>query len=154
MSEESIRQQLENLKFKDSRIDTLNEIKNQLKLNPSKTNSSLLLKSYIFDIAEDNDTEQKSLACDILNICMSNLNLEHTENNFSEVIERFLQHENEDLRAIGINEIDRVLRSTPDPNFDDNTVLLVIKCLQSKETKVGTPSIGVSFYLDSINAPH
>lgn len=141
MSEEWIREQLENLKIKDLRTNALNEIKNQLVTNPEGSN--LFLQSPLFELAKEDNEEQKTLACDILSICMSNLNIEHTENNFSEIIEKSLSHENPNIQVLGLNEVARVLKYTPDAITQDSIVLLLIKCLQSKETKVGTPTIEV-----------
>uniref|UniRef100_U5ETB0 26S proteasome non-ATPase regulatory subunit 5 n=1 Tax=Corethrella appendiculata TaxID=1370023 RepID=U5ETB0_9DIPT len=147
MSEEWCREQLENLQIKDLRTNTLNEIKNQLVKLPANENeiTSKFIKSPILlDCLEDSTTtnEQTALLCDILSICMSSLSLDTT--NIKTTLERSLSHSNTSVQQLAIAEIEKLINSSSITNvFDVNLIILLVKCIESDDSKVGTPVIEI-----------
>ncbi|XP_037038603.1 26S proteasome non-ATPase regulatory subunit 5 [Bradysia coprophila] len=142
MSEEWCCQQLMNLRIKDRRLDTLTEIRNCLTNLPADekvfVSSNFLTLPQLFDCVEGNQesNEQSNLACDILSLCMSNLDLADTTNN-CDYIERSLEHRNDSVKVLGMNEIDRISRQFPNQQFSQNVIIAVLKCLENPQERVG-----------------
>ncbi|KAJ6636009.1 26S proteasome non-ATPase regulatory subunit 5 [Pseudolycoriella hygida] len=142
MSEEWCRQQLMNLQIKDRRLDTLNEIRNHLTKLPANevasVSSNFLTLPELLDCVEDNQekNEQSNLACDILSLCMSNLDLSDTSKNF-DYLERCLDHQNDSVKVLGLNEVDRISKQFPNQTFSQNVIISVIKCLENPQERVG-----------------
>lgn len=86
------------------------------------------------------NSEQTLLACDILSICMSTLVIDETTE-VKNVIEKSLSHVNPKVQAFGLCELARILASPPENFVNETLILLVIQCLASDHTSVGTPSI-------------
>ena len=91
---------------------------------------------------------QKTLACDILELCMSNLKVQET-NNFLEILENILKHKNPKVQSIGVRQVEKL--ANKDLVQDVNIIMMIIDCLQSKETSVGTPCIGILITMLSNN---
>lgn len=173
MSEEWCRQQLMNLQIKDRRLDTLNEIRNRLTKLPAdevaSVSSNFLPLSELFDCVEDNQeryfvhcctvlfrrlqdettnfsnyfrNEQSSLACDILSLCMSNLDLADTSRNCY-YLERSLEHPNDNVKVLGLNEVDRISKQLPNQSFSQNVIIAVVKCLENPQEKVGILAVKI-----------
>lgn len=79
--------------------------------------------------------EQTNLACDILSICMSNLAIGETENNY--YLERSLMHTNYEVNLLGLKEMHRMYHKNVNIEFNSNLVIAAVQC-------VGSDNIGVS----------
>ncbi|XP_055591945.1 LOW QUALITY PROTEIN: 26S proteasome non-ATPase regulatory subunit 5 [Uranotaenia lowii] len=147
MDENLCRELLANLQLEQNRKTTLSEIKKTLISGTSSTSvaSNFLKAPELFNCLEDGNSEQTLLACDILSLCMGNLSIGDGTNELKDVIEKSLSHSNPNVQAFGLREFRRILvGSTASESFINETIiLLVIKCLASDETSVGTPSIDV-----------
>lgn len=79
-----------------------------------------------------------NLTCDILCICMSNLELDQSSKiSYNSYLERCLQHNNIEIKLLGLNDIERRLKANRSPNsFDSNVLIALIKCLEFDETKI------------------
>lgn len=84
-----------------------------------------------------------NLTCDILCICMSNLEIDQTTHiSYYNYLERCLQHSNADVRVLALNDIERRLSHQPSATaFDTNIVVALIKCLECEETKVSVVAV-------------
>lgn len=151
------RELLANLQIEQSRKTALTEIKNTLiSSNDSSIASSFLKSPELLECMTDSNrlvhhyssgrgcnsyfffSEQTLLACDILSICMSNLSIDESTE-VKNVIEKSLSHANASVQAFGLRELRRV--SSSEAFANETLILLVINCLASEETSVGTPSI-------------
>lgn len=84
-------------------------------------------------------SEKNKVACDVLSICFSNLEIkENTENSNSSILERCLTFPNDDVKFLGLNELYRSISKSKSEKNDLNMLLSAIKCLSVNETKVGT----------------
>lgn len=148
MSEEWCRQQLMNLQIKDRRLDTLTEIRNRLTNLPAdevaSVSSNFLTLPELFDCVEGNQEsdEQSNLACDILSLCMSNLDLADTTKNY-DYIQRSLEHTNDSVKVVGMNEIDRISKQYPNQQFSQNVIIAVLKCLEHPQERVGILAVKI-----------
>lgn len=139
MDENVCRELLANLQIEQSRKTALTEIKNTLiSSNDSSIASSFLKSPELLECMTDSNSEQTLLACDILSICMSNLSIDESTE-VKNVIEKSLSHANASVQAFGLRELRRV--SSSEAFANETLILLVINCLASEETSVGTPSI-------------
>lgn len=87
-------------------------------------------------------SEDSTLACDVLAICMSNLELEKSIQNMS-LLESALTHQNPKVQALGCIEVSRILRNCPHGIKDVNIVIALIGCLKSEELNVSLPCIPI-----------
>lgn len=89
------------------------------------------------------------MACDILSICMSNLELNRSENKY--YLDQCLQHPNDAIKLLGLNKMKEIYRESEDNlndtsvQFDRNVTISVIKCLESKSTQVGASAMTILF---------
>lgn len=84
-------------------------------------------------------SEKNKVACDVLSICFSNLEIkENTESTNSNILERCLTFPNDDVKFLGLNELYRLNIKSKSEKNDLNILLSAIKCLAVNETKVGT----------------
>lgn len=72
---------------------------------------------------------------------MSNLTIEQTVNN-SNVLENSLKHPNDNVKVLAINAIQKSIDSAS-IKTDLNLIVLLVNCLESDESKVGTPCIEI-----------
>jgi 26S proteasome non-ATPase regulatory subunit 5 len=147
MNEEWCREKLEKLQIIETRTDTLNEIKSQIVREPiNQIVLNFIQSPELLDCCNSStsSTEQTNLACDILSICMSNINLEQSQTAQS-VLERALNNANPKVQSIGIKELSRILDlAGADASIvDESLINSLFKCLQSSDTKVGTPTIEI-----------
>ncbi|KXJ73008.1 hypothetical protein RP20_CCG016736 [Aedes albopictus] len=141
MDENLCQELLANLQLEQTRKTALTEIKNTLISSNNSTLSNSFLKSpELLNCLEDANSEQTLLACDILSICMSTLAIDESSE-VKNVIEKSLSHANPRVQAFGLRELKRILQSPPDGFVNETLILLVIGCLASEDTSVGTQSI-------------
>ncbi|XP_058463668.1 26S proteasome non-ATPase regulatory subunit 5 [Malaya genurostris] len=141
MDENHCRELLANLYLEQNRKTALTEIKsNLISVNNAEISHSCLKSPELLNCLEDANSEQTMLACDILSICLSNLSIDEPAE-VKNVIEKSLSHVNPKVQIFGLRELRRLLGSQPDSFANETLILLVIKCLASEETSVGTPSI-------------
>lgn len=141
MDENLCQELLANLQLEETRKNALTEIRNTLiSFNSSSISNSFLKSPELLSCLEDANSEQTLLACDILSICMSTLVIDETTE-VKNVIEKSLSHVNPKVQTFGLRELARILDSPPENFVNETLILLVIKCLASDDTSVGTPSI-------------
>ncbi|XP_001661342.2 26S proteasome non-ATPase regulatory subunit 5 [Aedes aegypti] len=143
MDENLCQELLANLQLEQTRKTALTEIKNTLisSSNASAISNSFLKSPELLNCLEDANSEQTLLACDILSICMSTLAIDESSE-VKNVIEKSLSHVNPRVQAFGLRELRRIVQSRSVDGFVNETlILLVIKCLASDDTSVGTPAI-------------
>lgn len=104
--------------------------------------SSISLCSTALTILLLDFSEDSTLACDVLEICMSNLELEKSIKNTS-LLESALTHHNPKVQALGCVEVSRILRNCPNAIKDVNIVIALIDCLKSAELSVSLPCIPI-----------
>lgn len=73
---------------------------------------------------------------------MSNLDLADTSKN-CDYIERSLDHTNDGVKVLGLNEVDRISRQFPNQSFSQNVVIAVLKCLESSQEKIGILAVKI-----------
>lgn len=88
--------------------------------------------------------EQVNLTCDILCICMSNLEIDQASNvSYHCYLERCLQHSNPDVKLLALTDIERRLNHPNGVPFEWNVVIALIGCLDCDETKVSNVAVRV-----------
>lgn len=73
---------------------------------------------------------------------MSNLDLTDTTKNFL-YLERSLEHSNDSVKVLGLNEIERISKQAPNQIFSQNIVIAVLKCLDNPQEKAGILAVKV-----------
>ncbi|KAG5893053.1 hypothetical protein JTB14_014833 [Gonioctena quinquepunctata] len=108
--EEWCADKLSKLLQEDLRISTLNEIKDYFtsvpQVDASRLANMLDLPS-VFDCLNDTNAEQVDLACEVLSLCMNNLNLGESTNKYDVPLERALNHPYPPVRLMALKEIER-----------------------------------------------
>ncbi|XP_053685156.1 26S proteasome non-ATPase regulatory subunit 5 [Sabethes cyaneus] len=141
MDENLCRELLANLQLEQTRNNALTEIKSTLiATNNSELSQNFLKSPELLKCLESANSEQTLLVNDILSMCMSNLSIDEPAE-VKNVIEKSLSHTNPKVQSFGLRELRRLLSTQPDSFANETVVLLVIQCLASDETSVGTPSI-------------
>lgn len=92
-----------------------------------------------------------NLTCDILCMCMSNLDIDHTEKvSFSSYLERCLLHKNDDVKLLALNYIEKRIKEagndlpqSMDTLYQSNMMVALLNCLECDETKVATAATGI-----------
>lgn len=89
--------------------------------------------------------EQVNLTCDILCICMSNMEINDASNvSYHSYLERCLRHNNDDVKVLALTDIERRLNHPHGIPFESTTlVMALIACLEREETKVSTVTVRV-----------
>ncbi|XP_058983692.1 26S proteasome non-ATPase regulatory subunit 5-like [Musca domestica] len=157
MTEEWCCEKLENLKIKENRLSTLEEIRGRLNETPnlaSKVTNRLLTSPEIYDCLEVEDDEAPvdasadpmNLVSDILSICMSNLSLR--QNDLPKLLDRALQHKRPRIRALALNAILKELENQiSDDNMgdaiSDDLLRHLLRALQEPETQLGSPALKI-----------
>lgn len=73
---------------------------------------------------------------------MSNLDLADTTKNCF-YLERSLDHTNDGVKILGLNEIDRISKQFPSQIFSQNVVIAVLKCLENPQEKIGILAVKI-----------
>lgn len=143
MSEEWCCEKLQNLKIKENRLNTLEEIRVRLTEAPNleeRVTNRLLLAPEIYECLE---VEQEyNVASDILSICMGNLSLNDSE--LPRLLQRALNHDRAIILAL--NAIVKELRKTEDSSqvhITDELLGHVLRALGRDETEVGVPALNI-----------
>lgn len=100
-------------------------------------------------------SEQMNLTCDILCICMSNLEINNTISRsiFCSYLECCLQHKNDEVKMLALNDIERRLNESKTDNDSKSTFMIglhqtnisiaLLNCLECEETRVVTSVIRI-----------
>lgn len=145
MGEEWCTEHLKSLEIVDRRTNALTELKSHLITvgnNDTAIFDQVLSSKNLFECLNETNSEDSTLACDVLAICMSNLELEKSIKNTS-LLESALTHRNPKVQALGCDEISRILRNCSNGINDVNIVIALIDCLKSKELNVSLPCIPI-----------
>lgn len=93
-----------------------------------------------------------NLTCDILCMCMSNLEINHTDKvSYCSYLERCLLHKNDDVKVLGLNDIERRIKESDGdamPShlnnlYQSNMVIALLDCIECDDTRVATASIRI-----------
>ncbi|XP_063704135.1 26S proteasome non-ATPase regulatory subunit 5 [Culicoides brevitarsis] len=145
MGEEWCTEHLKSLEIVDRRTTALNELKSHL-ITKGKDDAAIydqvLSSKNLFECLNETNSEDSTLACDVLAICMSNLELEKSIQN-TNLLGSALTHHNPKVQALGCVEISRILRNCPNGIKDVNLVISLIDCLKSEELNVSLPCIPI-----------
>lgn len=96
--------------------------------------------------------EQCQVTCDILSMCMSNLNIDHTEKvSYCDYLEKCLVHKNDDVKALALNYIERQLKDVSSNElpvsmnnlYQSNMMIALVNCLECEETGVSTTATNI-----------
>ncbi|RZB38997.1 26S proteasome non-ATPase regulatory subunit 5 [Asbolus verrucosus] len=158
--EEWCEEQLSKLSNEDTRVPILQEMKDFLTAIPreemSRTANSLQLPA-VFDCLNDSNSEQVDLACEILSLCMTNLNLGESTNKYGVFLERALNHPFPAVKMMALNEIKRNIENEDilvDLCKRESLLINIISCVGDNDlgvaknaseiiTTVGLSSVGI-----------
>lgn len=91
-----------------------------------------------------------NLTCDILCMCMSNLDLGQLGHNekvgYCDYLEKCLQHQNDDVKVLALNYIEHRLNNIPasmNNLYQSNIMIALVNCLECAETRVGSIAIPI-----------
>lgn len=73
---------------------------------------------------------------------MSNLDLADTTKN-TDYVERSLEHTNDSVKVLGLNEVDRISKQFPNQVFSQNVIIAVLKCLENTHENVGILAVKI-----------
>ncbi|XP_013108218.2 26S proteasome non-ATPase regulatory subunit 5 [Stomoxys calcitrans] len=155
MTEEWCCEKLQSLKIRETRLDTLSEIRGRLNEMPTlelQVTNRLLTSPEIYDCLEDNDAaaaasaDPMDLVSDILSICMSNLSLRQSD--LPRLLQRALQHKRSRIRALALNAILKELQNQIGDDVGGDAIsndLLrhILNALQEPETYLGSPAMQI-----------
>lgn len=149
MGEDWCVEKLENLRIKESRVETLNAIRSHLNIAPSLeyiVTEKLLKSSEIYDCLEEQSDSnapcvQSDLAIDILSICMSHLTINQTD--LPNLLERSVQHKNPKVRSLALNTILKEIKKHPGATIAEDLIQVIINCIAEHEISVGAPSVEI-----------
>ncbi|XP_063906784.1 26S proteasome non-ATPase regulatory subunit 5 [Zophobas morio] len=143
MASEWCEEKLSELSNEDTRIPVLKEMKDFLTTIPreemTRTANSLQLP-VVFDCLNDSNSEQVDLACEVLTLCMTNLNLGESTNKYGVFLERALNHPFPGVKLMALNEIKRNIENEDilvDLCKRESLLINVIRC-------VGDGDLGVA----------
>ncbi|XP_022921274.2 26S proteasome non-ATPase regulatory subunit 5 [Onthophagus taurus] len=137
------------LKTADNRIPVLNDIKDYISSLPhdeAKETTTLLQLPLVFDCLNDSSDEQIELACEVLTVCLSTLDLGDGTSHFFTDLGRALNHPHAQVKIMALNEILR------DSKFIFNKISLVnfktlygyvVKCIGDENLSVATVACDV-----------
>lgn len=85
-------------------------------------------------------------------MCMSNLDIDHTEKvSYCDYLEKCLQHKNDDVKVLALNYIEQRVKDVSSNDlpvsmanlYQSNMVIALVNCLECDETKVATVAITI-----------
>ncbi|KAJ8938792.1 hypothetical protein NQ314_011328 [Rhamnusium bicolor] len=158
---------LSKLLQEDLRISTLNEIKQHLTSIPQSEatrTADILELPLVFDCLNDSNTEQVDLACEVLSLCMNNLNLGESTSRYSVPLERALNHPYAAVKLMALNEIERNIHkeeSLRDLCKRRALLISIVRCIGDNDiavakkasdiiTVVGLSSIGLKIITSDV----
>lgn len=93
-----------------------------------------------------------NVTCDILCMCMSNLDIDHTEKvSYLDYLEKCLVHKNDDVKLLALNYIERRLKhvsgnelpDTMNNLYQSNMIIALVNCLECEQTGVATTATNI-----------
>lgn len=92
-----------------------------------------------------------NVTCDILCMCMSNLDIDHTEKlSYCDYLEKCLLHKNDDVKVLALNYIEKRLKDVSGNElpglknlYQSNMMIALVNCLEAEETKVATTATNI-----------
>lgn len=91
-----------------------------------------------------------NLTCDILCMCMSNLEIDHADKvSYCSYLERCLLHKNDDVKILALNDIERRIKESDGNDmplplnslYQSNVVIALLNCIECEDTRIATPTI-------------
>ncbi|KAK9878735.1 hypothetical protein WA026_023667 [Henosepilachna vigintioctopunctata] len=145
-SKEWCADRLSKLLNEELRISTLNEIKDHLQSIPShevKPTVNCLDLPLVFDCLNNTNTEQIDLACDVLSLCLENLNIGESASRYGVSLERALSHPYPAVKLMVLKELERNVRNDDVlVDFCKRMSLLesIIRCVGCEDLAVASKS--------------
>lgn len=133
----------------DLRISTLNEIKehfNDVPQNEAINIAETLQLPLVFDCLNNSNNEQIDLACEVLTLCMTNLNLGESTSRYSTALERALNHPNSAVKLMALTEISREVVSEHlllDLSQRHSLLINIINCIGDEDLAVATVALKI-----------
>lgn len=93
-----------------------------------------------------------NLTCDILCMCMSNLEINHTDKiSYCSYLERCLLHKNDDVKMLGLNDIERRIKDSDGINmpshlnslYQSNMVIALLNCFECEDSRIATATASI-----------
>ncbi|CAH0552701.1 unnamed protein product [Brassicogethes aeneus] len=148
------------------RITTLNEIKDHFTSVPqdeAARTANILQLPLVFDCLNNSNTEQVDLACEVLSLCMNNLNLGESTSKYGVSLERALTHPYASVKLMSLTEIERSLTAEQVINelcHRKTLVINIVRCLEGDDlavvkksstilTKIATTEMGINLLVSS-----
>lgn len=133
----------------DLRISTLNEIKehfNDIPQNEAINIAETLQLPLVFDCLNNSNNEQIDLACEVLTLCMTNLNLGESTSRYSTALERALNHPNNAVKLMALTEISREVVAEHlmlDLSRRHSLLINIINCIGDDDLAVATVALKI-----------
>lgn len=83
------------------------------------------------------------MACDILSLCLSSLDLNSEKDDNVLLIDDMIRHPNESVKLIGLTQLERLVRKEPDQMRNPSLVAEVIRCLELRSTSIGSLAVKI-----------
>lgn len=96
--------------------------------------------------------EQMNLTYDILCMCMSNLEINHNDKvSYCSYLERCLLHKNDDVKMLGLNDIERRIKDSDGINmpshlnslYQSNMVIALLNCFECEDPRIPMATVGI-----------
>ncbi|KAL3288064.1 hypothetical protein HHI36_002515 [Cryptolaemus montrouzieri] len=149
LREEWCSDKLAKLLDEELRISTLNEMKHHLQSissNEVKSTVNSLDLPLVFDCLNDTNTQQIDLACEVLSLCLENLNIGESATRYGMSLERSLAHPYPAVKLMILKELERNVKND-DILIDlcKRTSLLesIIKCVGCEDLGVASKSSNI-----------
>lgn len=84
------------------------------------------------------------MACDILSLCLSSLDLKNDHDNVL-LLDDMIRHANENVKIIGLTQLERLVNKHPESHHQSAIILDVIRCLELPSTPVGTLAMKILY---------
>ncbi|KAJ8944688.1 hypothetical protein NQ318_015896 [Aromia moschata] len=141
----------------DLRIPALNEIKEHLSTIPQNEVSSTIRNldlPLVFDCLNDSNTEQVDLACEVLSLCMNNLNLGESTSKYGVSLERALNHPYPTVKLMALSEIERNIReeeALTDICKRSSLLTSIVRCIGDEDISVGKKACDITVVIGLSN---
>lgn len=93
-----------------------------------------------------------NLTCDILCMCMSNLEINHNDKvSYCSYLERCLLHKNDDVKMLGLNDIERRIKDSDGNNvpshlnslYQSNMVIALLNCFECEDSRIAIATVSI-----------
>lgn len=88
-------------------------------------------------------SQQTTVACDILSLCLSSLDLNSDKDDNVLLIDDMIRHPNESVKLIGLTQLERLVRKEPEQTRSPSLVAEVIRCLEPPSTSIGSLAVKI-----------